>query len=573
MKSKLGKASRLCVVDQKTPSRFKSILAGLSAPILMLLFLYSGTPAPVLAATTTSTYKIASSADDVNQDGSTFVANSLTLWVGNGASTASSFTGLRFANVTIPPGAIISSAKLRLYSTANQTTAINFELAAEAADNSPAFSSSNLPSQRTLTAQRTQSQITTAWNASTWYAFDLKASVQEVISRAGWQSGNSLAILAQGLGSASAQRVVRSYDGNTSQAPRLVVSYSTGATNTPTPTNPPATATSLPQTPTPVPPTPTLAPTTPTPVPPTPTSVPPTPTATPLTSGSVRVLCDSQIYDSYTTKPFVLDTTIDQDPTVQKVIRNCTFRNSNKPPIVIRNAKNVLVEGSTFENIRTNIAGDGVQAINIPCPAGCAIDNITIRNNTFRYIGADGIQLGSDTANISNVYIVGNEFVGRDDVGENGVDVKGVVGPIYVTGNRFHGFRPCESPKTIPAGTQDCSGSNGPAVTIHDGGSVLTPADQVTVEDNDLYDNTFGIHVGGGAKNITLRGNRVSNNLSIGIHVEQATSVQITGNVLTDNPIHIKVSYTPLLGGFCVINDNTFVGTGTPLVLVSSNCN
>lgn len=295
-----------------------------------------------------------------------------------------------------------------------------------------------------------------------------------------------------------------------------------------------------------------------------PTQIPP-PTL-PSPGGNVQVLCDGKTYDGFGSRLFQLDSGTAADASIQKVIRNCVFRNSSQVPIVIKNAKNVLIEGSTFENIRTHIAGDGVHGINITGPdAGGIIDGVIIRNNTFRSIGADGIQIGQNTRNIRNVYIQNNEFVGGADVGENGVDVKGADGPIVITGNRVHGFRPCESPKTNPPGTQDCSGSNGPGITIHDGGIAKTPAYNVTLENNDLYDNTIGLVVATGAKNIVVRGNRINNNLKQGIEMHDVYSVSVTGNTLSSNPTHISVSNSPQAGGSCVISNNMYVGGGTPI--------
>ncbi|MBI4788050.1 MAG: right-handed parallel beta-helix repeat-containing protein [Chloroflexi bacterium] len=282
-----------------------------------------------------------------------------------------------------------------------------------------------------------------------------------------------------------------------------------------------------------------------------------------LPGPSARVLCDGKVYDGYTTRLFQLDGGVDADASVQKVIRNCTFRNSKQVPIVITNAKNVLIEGNTFDSIRTHVAGDGVHAINITGPgAGGIVDGVIIRNNSFRDIGADGIQLGQNTRGIKNVYIEDNEFVGGADVGENAIDVKGADGPIYITGNKVHGFRPCESPKTNPPGNQDCSGSNGPGITVHDGGANKTPAYNVTLENNDIYDNTIGLVVATGAKNIVVRGNRVNNNLKQGIEMHDVYSVSVTGNTLSSNPTHIDVSNTPQSGGSCTISNNTFIGGG-----------
>ncbi|MBI4790809.1 MAG: right-handed parallel beta-helix repeat-containing protein [Chloroflexi bacterium] len=353
-----------------------------------------------------------------------------------------------------------------------------------------------------------------------------------------------------------------------------LTSCSVFAPPTPTPAAPGTVAPGTVEPPYPTPPaTGTVEPPYPTP----PTAIPtgteqrpyPTPTVTPTATPPnvtfnpnwiVQVLCDGQVFDGYTKKLFVLNSARDQDPNIQKVIRNCTFRNSAMAAIVLQNAKNVLIEGNTFENIRTRIAGDGVHAINIPCPAGCAIDNITIRNNVFKDIGADGVQIGQDTRNVTNVFIQNNEFSAQEGVGENGVDVKGAEGPIYITGNKMHGFRPCRSPKTTPPGIQDCTGSSGPAITIHDGGIIKTPAFNVIVENNELYDNVYGLSISAGAKNITVRGNRIFNNLQMGIEVDQVYSLSISGNTLSGNPTHILLSKTPLSGGSCALTDNTFIG-------------
>jgi hypothetical protein len=45
--------------------------------------------------------------------------------------------------------------------------------------------------------------------------------VQEVVNRAGWQSGNALVVIITGTG----KRTAESYDGSASGAPRLVVSF------------------------------------------------------------------------------------------------------------------------------------------------------------------------------------------------------------------------------------------------------------------------------------------------------------------------------------------------------------
>ncbi len=162
---------------------------------------------------------------------------------GNGASTTSSYTGLRFANLNLPQGATITSAHLEVYSTQSQGISVDMSIAAEAVGNSPTFSTSNLPSQRTLTTQQVSHSSNTQRQANTWYSLDEIAPViQEVVNRADWQSGNSLSLILKGTGGAWGRKFVRSFDGSSTTAPKLVITYTTGGpTSTPTRT---ATATS-----------------------------------------------------------------------------------------------------------------------------------------------------------------------------------------------------------------------------------------------------------------------------------------------------------------------------------------
>ena len=232
---------------------------------------YTPTPPPSSA---TITSQVSSSIDDVNQDGSSLNLNSTTLWLGNAASTTSSYTALRFTNLNIPPGATINSARLQVYASQNSWINLNMTLAAEATGNSAAFSAGSPPAQRLLTSQQVSHNSNTQWLANTWYTLDeMGPVIQEVINRPDWQSGNHLAIIVRGSGSAWARKFISTFDSSAINAPKLIVSYTTTSTPTsiPTPTNTPT----LTQTPTA---TPSITPTH------TPTA---TPTATP---GSSTVL-------------------------------------------------------------------------------------------------------------------------------------------------------------------------------------------------------------------------------------------------------------------------------------------
>jgi hypothetical protein len=229
----------------------------------------------------------------------------------------------------------------------------------------------------------------------------------------------------------------------------------------------------------------------------------PTPEPTPE-----LVLCDGETFDGFTTTPFDLNGGAMSDPEVRKVIRNCTLRNarSDVPAIRLAQAANVLIEGNTFLNISSGQAGNDTHAIDLL--GNHPLSDVVIRGNHFEDIGADGVQLGSVGRSISRVTIEGNTFLAPDDGesvvpqglgtvpwsgGENGVDVKGVAGPIFVAGNRFVGFDECESP--VRGGTHWCSGSSGVGVTVHEGGSIATPPTGVTLRANVYEDNAVGLDI------------------------------------------------------------------------------
>ena len=277
-------------------------------------------------------------------------------------------------------------------------------------------------------------------------------------------------------------------------------------------------------------PTPTLTPT----LTPTPT---PTTTPTPIITTKTKVLCDGKSFSNWgSTSPITIgDNPDDTNPDILKVIRNCNFVNLTgvavtKAAIDIKRGDNILIENSRFENIRTLIPDDGILAI--ATPGQGSINNIVIRGNFFKDIGADGIQPGPGGPNIRNMRIENNEFIGSEAVGENAVDIKGVYGPIIVTGNKIHGFRPCESSKTNPPGTQDCSGSTGPGIVVHVG-SANSPPQDIYIEGNDIYDNTYGINVSGG-NNIVVKNNYIYNNIKAGIN-RSGGSVTLSGNTYSGN--------------------------------------
>ncbi len=159
--------------------------------------------------------------------------------------------GMRFNNLTIPQSAIITEAYIQFKVDEGASIATNLIISAEATDNSGAFESST---QNISSRPRTNESI--AWSPVAWLTIgeagidqrtpNLAPVIQEVISRSGWVSGNSLSIIIAGSG----ERVAESYNGDPGGAPLLHIEYRMdGATSTPVPT---ATNTPVPS-PTPTP--------------------------------------------------------------------------------------------------------------------------------------------------------------------------------------------------------------------------------------------------------------------------------------------------------------------------------
>jgi len=166
----------------------------------------SETPLPTATMTPTPTpqgtllpLQIAAGADDVNESSGKFVADAAEVWAGNGGTTSGQYLGLRFTNVAIPSGSRINAAHLEVYASSDQWIRLSYDIAAEAADNSKSFTANNPPSKRQLTSTVAKHESNDSWLAHTMYPLnETGAVVQEVISRRGWQIGNSLSIIAVG---------------------------------------------------------------------------------------------------------------------------------------------------------------------------------------------------------------------------------------------------------------------------------------------------------------------------------------------------------------------------------------
>ncbi len=135
--------------------------------------------------------------------------------------------GLRFSGVTVPQGALINGATLSgyVYGTNDDIYCTVF---GHAVDNAPNFSTN-----ATIKA-RSRTTASAAWQVGNvaepvWVDRDVTAIVQEIVDRAGWASGNALALLLisdTNYDFANDYAYFRSYDGAPAQAARLIIDYS-----------------------------------------------------------------------------------------------------------------------------------------------------------------------------------------------------------------------------------------------------------------------------------------------------------------------------------------------------------
>jgi hypothetical protein len=136
--------------------------------------------------------------------------------------------GIRFQGVTIPAGATITHAHVQFAADEVSSVATSLILRGQAADDAPVFTASSGD-----IGSRPATAAAVAWSPPAWTEVgaagpdqqtpNLAELIQEIVSRSGWNSGNSLVLLVTGTGS----RVAESFDGTPNAAPLLHVEYST----------------------------------------------------------------------------------------------------------------------------------------------------------------------------------------------------------------------------------------------------------------------------------------------------------------------------------------------------------
>jgi len=171
---------------------------------------------------------IASSAGDAEEraNGSvTVVSTDLDMMNDRGSNQRA--VGLRFTNVNLPQGAVITNAYIQFQTNEISTGSSSLTIKAQANNNAPSFKAK--PNNLTKRSQTNASQI---WTPPDWTTVgahgtgqqtnNINLVVQRIVRRAGWTPGNAIVFIITGSG----KRTAESFDGGTF-APVLHIEYST----------------------------------------------------------------------------------------------------------------------------------------------------------------------------------------------------------------------------------------------------------------------------------------------------------------------------------------------------------
>lgn len=173
---------------------------------------------------TTLNLQVAASSDDARQAATTVVTlNSVSIAM----SANGIWGGLRFLNVTIPPGSTINTAVLQLNVVNTSNDDPNLDIYGEDVDDATTY----LAVDNDI-GGRTRTTAKTTWNATGVGAGfvaspDFAAVIQEIIDRPGWASGNDISIILDGLASTTFQ--FRTYDNAVGDGAKLDIDYTEAA--------------------------------------------------------------------------------------------------------------------------------------------------------------------------------------------------------------------------------------------------------------------------------------------------------------------------------------------------------
>ncbi len=187
----------------------------------------------------TSSSIIATGMDDVEESSTGNISanvNSTDIELVYDASTTAGtqVVGLRFVNINIPQGAVISNAYIQFTCDEVSSGACNLIISGEDVDNSSVFTTTDFNVSGRIKTLAQVNWIPAAWSTVNESGVnqqtpDISAIIQEIVSRSGYVSTGAISLIINGTGS----RIADSYNGSPAQAAVLHVTYTVPLENQP----------------------------------------------------------------------------------------------------------------------------------------------------------------------------------------------------------------------------------------------------------------------------------------------------------------------------------------------------
>jgi hypothetical protein len=191
--------------------------------VLVIKYAKVSTSSPV-----TTTYAITDATDDVEETSGGVVTNSSTdlELVYDNSTTGNQIVGVRFRNIRLPKGSVVSNAYLQYTTDEISSSATSLSVRAEDTGNSlPITTEAKNLSVRSVTS------ASATWTPAAWDAAgeasgdqrtpDLKAIISEIIARNGWAEGNAMTFLITGTG----KRTARAFEHSPATAAKLIITH------------------------------------------------------------------------------------------------------------------------------------------------------------------------------------------------------------------------------------------------------------------------------------------------------------------------------------------------------------
>lgn len=174
---------------------------------------------------------ISDGADNGTEEGTTWTAGAVLF--GHDVAAVEK-AGFRWRNVTIPQGATINSATIKLTARNLQGTAtsVHGTWTGHSSDDAALLADAGLKPSTVTPTSATVAFDPAAWVTDTEYSFTVTSIVAEIIARAGWTSGSDMVIVILD-NSTTNSNYVRPYAFNDGEKfPSLTIDYTVGGTVT-----------------------------------------------------------------------------------------------------------------------------------------------------------------------------------------------------------------------------------------------------------------------------------------------------------------------------------------------------